>query len=69
MTTVMDDVVGRETRHVLQTYKRNPVTLVRGEGVRLYGADGRDESALEAAGTGAVPAHATRIVPTMAPAR
>jgi predicted acetylornithine/succinylornithine family transaminase len=42
MTTVMDDVVGRETRHVLQTYKRNPVTLVRGEGVRLYDADGRE---------------------------
>jgi acetylglutamate kinase len=31
--------------------------------------DGRDESALEAAGTGAVPPNATRIVPTMAPAR
>ena len=31
--------------------------------------DGRDESALEAAGAGAVPANATRIVPTMAPAR
>jgi acetylglutamate kinase len=31
--------------------------------------DGRDESALEAAGTGAMPANATRIVPTMAPAR
>jgi acetylglutamate kinase len=31
--------------------------------------DGRDESALEAAGTGTVPANATRIVPTMAPAR
>src|SRR5258705_12861651 len=42
MTMVMDDVVGRETRHVLQTYKRNPVTLVRGEGVRLYDAAGRE---------------------------
>lgn len=31
--------------------------------------DGRDESALDAAGRGAVPANATRIVPTMAPAR
>ena len=31
--------------------------------------DGRDESALEAAGAGAVPANATRIVPTMAQAR
>jgi len=31
--------------------------------------DGRDESALEAAGAGAVPVNATRIVPTMAQAR
>jgi predicted acetylornithine/succinylornithine family transaminase len=38
----MDDVVARETRHILQTYKRNPVTLVRGEGVRLFDADGRE---------------------------
>lgn len=40
--TVMDDVIARETRHILQTYKRNPITLVRGEGVRLYDADGRE---------------------------
>ena len=33
MTTVAEDIVARETRHVLQTYKRNPVTLVRGQGV------------------------------------
>jgi predicted acetylornithine/succinylornithine family transaminase len=38
----MDDVVGRESRHVLQTYRRQPVTLVRGQGVRLYDADGRE---------------------------
>src|SRR4029077_8007257 len=42
MTMVMDDVMARESRHVLQTYKRNAVTLVRGEGVRLYDADGRE---------------------------
>jgi predicted acetylornithine/succinylornithine family transaminase len=42
MTVVMDDVVARETRHVLQTYRRQPVTLVRGQGVRLYDADGRE---------------------------
>ena len=42
MTVVMDDVVARETRHVLQTYKRNAVTLVRGEGVRLFDANGRE---------------------------
>jgi acetylornithine/N-succinyldiaminopimelate aminotransferase len=41
MTIVMDDVVARESRYVLQTYKRNPVTFVRGEGVYLYDADGR----------------------------
>jgi acetylornithine/N-succinyldiaminopimelate aminotransferase len=42
MNTVIDDVVARETRHVLQTYRRQPVTLVRGHGVRLYDADGRE---------------------------
>jgi acetylornithine/N-succinyldiaminopimelate aminotransferase len=42
MTIVMDDVVAREARHVLQTYKRNPITFVRGAGVRLYDADGRE---------------------------
>src|SRR4026209_312598 len=42
MAVVTDDVVGRETRHVLQTYKRNPITLVRGDGVRLYDIDGRE---------------------------
>ena len=30
MTMVMDDVVAREARHVLQTYRRLPVTFVRG---------------------------------------
>jgi acetylornithine/N-succinyldiaminopimelate aminotransferase len=42
MTMVMDDVVARESRHILQTYKRNPVTLVRGKGVHLYDTEGRD---------------------------
>jgi acetylornithine/N-succinyldiaminopimelate aminotransferase len=42
MTTVMDDVAARESRYVLQTYKRNPVTFVRGNGVHLYDADGRE---------------------------
>jgi acetylornithine aminotransferase/acetylornithine/N-succinyldiaminopimelate aminotransferase len=42
MTTVMDDVQARELRHVLQTYRRQPVTFVRGEGVRLYDAEGRE---------------------------
>ncbi len=41
-TTVMDEVVARESRYVLQTYKRNPVTFVRGSGVRVYDADGKE---------------------------
>jgi acetylornithine/N-succinyldiaminopimelate aminotransferase len=42
MTMVIDDVVGRETRHVLQTYRRQSVTFVRGQGVRLWDAEGRE---------------------------
>jgi acetylornithine/N-succinyldiaminopimelate aminotransferase len=42
MTVAIDNVVARETRHVLQTYRRQPVTLVRGQGVRLFDADGRE---------------------------
>src|SRR5207248_7603091 len=43
MTMVMDDaIVAREARHVLQTYRRQPVTFVRGEGVRLWDAAGRE---------------------------
>src|SRR5215510_4993830 len=42
MTVAIDDVVARETRHILQTYKRNPITLVRGQGVRLFDSDGRE---------------------------
>jgi acetylornithine aminotransferase/acetylornithine/N-succinyldiaminopimelate aminotransferase len=39
---VIDDVVGRETRHLLQTYRRQPVTFVRGEGVRLFDSEGKE---------------------------
>ena len=42
MTVVMDDVVARESQYVLQTYKRTPVTFVRGDGVRVYDANGRE---------------------------
>ena len=42
MTTVTDDVQAREAQHVLQTYRRQPVTFVRGEGVRLFDAEGRE---------------------------
>ena len=39
---VTDDVQALEARHVLQTYRRQPITLVRGEGVRLFDAEGRE---------------------------
>jgi acetylornithine/N-succinyldiaminopimelate aminotransferase len=42
MTMVVEDIVARESRYVLQTYRRNPVTFVRGEGVHLYDAEGRE---------------------------
>src|SRR5437870_5909844 len=42
MATVMEDVQALEARHVLQTYRRQPITLVRGEGIRLFDADGRE---------------------------
>src|SRR5437667_512366 len=41
-TTTIDDVHAREARHVLQTYKRLPVTFVRGQGVRLYDGEGHE---------------------------
>jgi predicted acetylornithine/succinylornithine family transaminase len=37
-----DDIRTREAKHVLQTYRRQPVTFVRGKGVRLFDADGRE---------------------------
>ncbi len=42
MTTVMDGVQALEAKHVLQTYRRQPVTFVRGDGVRLFDAEGRE---------------------------
>ena len=42
MATVIVDVQALEARHVLQTYRRNAVTFVRGEGVRLYDSEGRE---------------------------
>ena len=43
MTTTADtDIQALEARHVLQTYRRAPVTFVRGQGVRLYDAEGRE---------------------------
>jgi acetylornithine aminotransferase/acetylornithine/N-succinyldiaminopimelate aminotransferase len=41
-TIAVDDVQTREARHILQLYRRQPVTFVRGEGVRLYDLEGRE---------------------------
>src|SRR6188472_1421383 len=42
MKTTLDEIQARESRHVLQTYRRQPVAFVRGEGPRLYDVDGRE---------------------------
>ena len=41
MTVTFDDIKARESRHVLQTYRRQPVAFVRGQGTYLYDVDGR----------------------------
>ncbi len=41
MKRTLDDIQARESRHVLQTYKRQPIAFVRGRGSRLYDVDGR----------------------------
>jgi acetylornithine/N-succinyldiaminopimelate aminotransferase len=41
-TSALEEIQAREARHVLQTYRRNPVTFVRGQGPRLYDSDGRE---------------------------
>lgn len=41
-TITFDDIRARESRHILQTYKRQPVAFVRGSGARLYDTDGRE---------------------------
>src|SRR6202171_3662215 len=42
MATMVSDVEALEARHVLQTYRRQAVTFVRGEGVRLYDVEGKE---------------------------
>ena len=42
MKITLDDIRARESRHVLQTYKRQPMAFVRGKGPRLYDVDGRE---------------------------
>ena len=41
-TATLGDIQAREAQHVLQTYRRQPVTFVRGEGVRLFDSAGRE---------------------------
>lgn len=38
----LDEVRALEARHIMPTYKRQPVMFVRGAGVRLYDGDGRE---------------------------
>ena len=42
MKLTLDDIKARESRHVVQTYKRQPIAFVRGSGSRLYDVDGRE---------------------------
>jgi acetylornithine/N-succinyldiaminopimelate aminotransferase len=42
MKTTFDEIQAQESKHVLQTYRRQPVAFVRGEGPRLYDVDGRE---------------------------
>jgi predicted acetylornithine/succinylornithine family transaminase len=42
MKVTLDDIRDSESRHVLQTYRRQPVAFVRGNGCRLYDVDGRE---------------------------
>src|SRR3989441_4323299 len=41
-TLTLDEIKALEARHVVQTYKRQPVAFVRGSGSRLYDVDGRE---------------------------
>ena len=38
----MESIQSLEARHVLQTYRRAPITFVRGRGVKLYDIEGRE---------------------------
>ncbi len=42
MTATFDDIQAGDQRHVLQTYRRQPVAFVRGRGPRLWDVDGRE---------------------------
>ena len=38
----MDKVRDLESKHIVQTYRRTPIVLVRGKGVRVYDSEGRE---------------------------
>ena len=40
--SALEEVQAREAKHVLQTYRRNPINFVRGQGVRLFDSEGRE---------------------------
>ncbi len=42
MKVTLDDIKARESQHVLQTYRRQPVVFVRGKGTYLYDSEGRE---------------------------
>jgi acetylornithine/N-succinyldiaminopimelate aminotransferase len=42
MKVTLEDIKAREARHIVPTYKRQPVAFVRGSGARLYDTDGRE---------------------------
>jgi predicted acetylornithine/succinylornithine family transaminase len=42
MKMTLKEIEAQEARHVLQTYKRQPVAFVRGAGAFLYDVDGRE---------------------------
>jgi acetylornithine/N-succinyldiaminopimelate aminotransferase len=42
MKVTFDEITARESRHVLQTYRRQPIAFVRGSGPFLYDVDGRE---------------------------
>ena len=57
--SALDEIQAREAKHVLQTYRRNPISFVRGQGVRLFDSEGREYSTCCPAS--ASPRSATRI--------
>ena len=40
--TALEEIQAREAKHVLQTYRRNPINFVRGQGVRLFDSEGKE---------------------------